>query len=91
MAKGRRPEFSGDPQIDKLVSIVMNLAAEVSVLRERLDTIERIAAERELFTGADIDDFVITPVIDAQREKWRSAYLDRVLWAMREEIDQLTG
>jgi hypothetical protein len=30
-------------------------------------------------------------VIDAQREKWRSAYLDRVLWAMREEIDQLNG
>lgn len=90
IAKGRRPVFSGDPQVDKLVSITMNLVAEVSVLRDRLDTIERLAGERGVFTSADIEAFDVTPEIDAAREKWRAAYLDRVLWTMREEIDQLT-
>jgi len=91
IAKGRRPEFSGDPQVDKLVSITMNLVAELSVLRERLDTIERLAGQRGVFSSSDIEAFDITPEIDAEREKWRAAYLDRVLWAMRDEIDQLTG
>jgi hypothetical protein len=91
IARGSRPEFSSDPQVDKLVSIVMSLAAEVSVLRERMDTMERLGAARGAFTTAEIDAFDVTPEIDAEREKWRAAFLDRVLWAMREEIDQLTG
>ena len=70
IARGHRPEFSSDPQVDKLVSIVMNMAADMSVMRERMDTIERLAAERDLFSSADIDAFEITPEIDAEREKW---------------------
>lgn len=91
IAKGKRPEFARDPQVDKLVSIVMNLAGEVSVLRERMDTIERMADAKGLFSTADIDAFEVTPEIDAERETARAAYLDRVLWVMRDEIDQLTS
>lgn len=91
IAKGKRPVFARDPQVDKLVSVVMNLAAEVSVLRERVDTIERLADAKGLFSTADIDTFEVTPEIDAARETSRAAYLDRVLWVMRDEIDQLKG
>ena len=33
-AKGKRPVYFDDPQIDKLLGIVLALAGEVSVLRE---------------------------------------------------------
>ena len=91
VAKGKRPVFSSDPQIDKLVSIIMSLAGELSVVRERLDTVERLAADRGLFTSEDIDAFEVDAGVDADREAWRAAFLDRVLWVMREEIDQLNA
>ena len=45
-AKGKKPTFFADPQVDKLMAIVMALAGEVSVLRERLDTVERLAESK---------------------------------------------
>ena len=41
-AKGQRPTFFDDPDTDKLVSMLMGLAGEVSVMRDRMDTIERL-------------------------------------------------
>ena len=45
-ARGRRPYFFDDPNIDKLLAMIMALAGEVSVLPERLDTHEMLAAEK---------------------------------------------
>ena len=56
-AKGRRPFFFEDPNTDKLLSMVAALAGEVAVLRQRLDTHERIAELRQLFTIEDIETF----------------------------------
>jgi hypothetical protein len=42
-AKGKRPVYFNDPENDKLLAITMAVAGELSVLRERLDTIERLA------------------------------------------------
>jgi hypothetical protein len=91
VGKGKRPVFSSDPQIDKLVSIVMSLAGELSVVRERLDTVERLAAAKGLFTSEEIDGFDIDAATDAERETWRAQFLERILWVMREEIDQLNA
>ena len=88
VAKGKRPVFASDPQIDKLVAMIMALAGELSVVRERLDTIERLAARKGVLTSADIDAFEVDDDIDAEREQWRTAFLDRVLWALQEELDQ---
>ena len=41
-AKGKRPSYFEDPAIDRTLSIVMAIAGEVAVLRERMDTIEQI-------------------------------------------------
>jgi hypothetical protein len=87
--KGRRPDFASDPQSDRILSVVMALATEVSVLRDRLDTVERLAGRHGLFTAADVDDFVVDEEIYAARERRRVEYLDRILWIMREEISQL--
>lgn len=88
VAKGKRPRFARDPETDKLFSMVMNLAAEISVLRERLDTVERVAQARGLFTQTEIETFKLDETIDAARERLRADLLDRVLWIMQEELDR---
>ena len=89
IAKGKRPVFASDPQIDKLVSMIAALAGELSVVRERLDTIERLAEAKGVLTTADIEGFEADERIDAEREQWRAAFLDRVLWTLRAERDRL--
>ncbi|MFC3228129.1 hypothetical protein ACFOGJ_12860 [Marinibaculum pumilum] len=79
-AKGRRPSFAPDPNTDRLVSMLMALAGEVWVLRERLDTAERLLADSGALPAGAIDAFRPAPDLAAEREAARAAYLDRILW-----------
>ena len=85
-AKGKRPTFFDDPQIDKVVGIVIALAGEVSVLRERIDTIECIAAAKGLFTQDDIEAYRPDESVAAARDK-RAEYIERVLRVVHEELE----
>ena len=86
-AKGKRPAFFDDPQIDKVMGIVTALAGEVSVLRERIDTIERLAAGKGLFTTEDVDAYRPDDSVANQREQWRSEYIERVLRVVHQELE----
>lgn len=88
-AKGKRPIYLGDPQIDKLLAIVMALVGEVSVLRERLDTCERLLEEKSIITLAEIEAYQPSDGVSQAREQWRKEYLERVLQILQEEVDAL--
>ena len=77
-AKGRRPFFMRDPDVDRLLAIVTALTAELSVVRERLDTAERLAVQGLPATPATIEAYEPEPAVEAEREAIRSAMLDRV-------------
>ena len=77
-AKGRRPFFMTDPDVDRLLAIVTALTAELSVVRERLDTAERLAERGLPATPANIEAYEPEPVVETAREAVRSAMLDRV-------------
>ena len=87
-AKGKRPTFFNDPQIDTVMGIVMALAGEVSVLRERLDSVERLAAAKGLFTQHDIEAYRPDDAVMAERERWRAEYLERVLRVVHQELEE---
>lgn len=87
-AKGKRPAFSDDPQVDRLVAMVMALAGEVSVLRERLDTVERLLADTGALPADAIEAYEPSDAVLEEREQWRAAYLDRVLWIVRAGLDE---
>ena len=53
--KGGRPDFLGSPHEEKMLSMLMALVAEVSVVRERLDTVERLLEEKGTISRADIE------------------------------------
>ena len=86
-AKGKKPTFFADPQVDKLMAIVMALAGEVSVLRERLDTVERLAENKGLLSRQEIEAYRPHSQAAEEREQWRTEYLRRVLRVVREELE----
>lgn len=88
-AKGRRPWFFANPEVDQLLAMLMAVATELAATRERLDTVERIAASRNLFSSGDIDAFRPDQPTEEWREEWRSRFLDRVMRILAEELDDI--
>jgi hypothetical protein len=86
-AKGRRPTYADDPTVDKLLAMVMALAAEVSTLRERLDTIERLCSAKGFFTTGEIESFTLDEKAKQERDAMRAAFLDRILRIVSEELE----
>lgn len=56
-AKGKRPYYFSNPDVDKLLSMVMALTGELAIARDRIDTLERVAATKGLFSSEDIENF----------------------------------
>ncbi len=88
-AKGERPENFSDPAIDKLVGITLSLASELSVLRERVDTLERLIERHGILKRSDIDGFEPSEAERAERTQARSEFVDRILLVVHRELDEL--
>lgn len=84
-ARGARPYYFENPDIDRLMTIVMSVLEEVSVTRERLDTIERLLDAKGTISRADIDSYVPGEAADEERETMRQQLLARVLRIAIEE------
>lgn len=89
-AKGRRPYFFDDPNIDKLLAMIMALTGEVSVIRERLDTHERLAEKKKFPTSDNIEGYKPSEAVEQWRVQWRADYIARILRIVQVELDQLT-
>jgi hypothetical protein len=88
-AKGKRPAYFDDPAIDRLLSIAMALAAELSVTRERLDTLERLLEARGGPTQAEIEAF--RPDRDAAYRRGLATreYVARILRGVQQDMEAL--
>ncbi len=78
IAKGRRPEFYEDPAIDQLFAIVTALTAEISVLFDRLDTLERLLAASGSVTAQALEAYVPDEAAATLRAERRDELLRRV-------------
>lgn len=88
-SKGRRPFFMKDPDVDRLLAIVTALTAEFSVIRDRLDTAERLAAQGLPATPENIEAYQPDSQVEAAREALRTAMLDRVFRILAAPRDDL--
>jgi len=88
-AKGKRPHYFGDPAIDRTLSIVMALVGEVSVLRERLDTVERLLEAKGTISRADIEAY--TPDRDAGFERGLATreFITRIMRGVQQDMEAL--
>jgi hypothetical protein len=86
VAKGKQPRFHEDRAIDQLMAMITALTAEVSILRDRLDTHERLADARKLFGREDVDAFIPDAAVMAERSAQRQRLLRKVFRVLREDL-----
>ena len=88
-ASGKRLYFFDNPDIDRLIAIVLAMAGELAVARERLDTVERLLARKGTLSRADIDEFRPSSVETAERGRWHLEYLARIFRVLQQEQELL--
>jgi len=86
MSDKKDVHFFSDPDVDRLLSMVIALAGEVSVLRDRLDTHEKLAEQGTLPTAEQVEAYEASPELAAEREQWRNRYLRRVMANLSDEM-----
>ena len=88
--KGRRPQFHDDLAMDNTHGMIMALAAELAVLHDRLDSMERVAAAKGIVLSEEIDNFEPDAEALVAREDWRRALLRRMFYVLREQVDDVS-
>ena len=88
-AKGRRPAYFDDPAVDQVLSIVMGLASEVSVLRERNDTLERLLEEHGLLCRSEIEGYVPDKTAAQERGEATMAYIARIMRGPQQAVEAM--
>ncbi len=83
-AKGKRPHFL-EPQTETVLAITMAVIQELSVTRERLDTLERVLMAGGALSPEAIDAYRPTPAAAAERGLATQEYINRVLRIMQQE------
>ncbi len=73
-----RPKYLGSADADKAVMMMLALAAEVSALRERVDTHERLAEGNHLPATPSVEAYVPTEAVAAARASARRSMIDRI-------------
>lgn len=87
-AKGKRPKFYNVEGLDEAMSMILVLASEFSVMRDRLDSFEIIAAKKGLILGDEIDKFEPDEATIALRDARRKALLDRLYYLTLKKADE---
>jgi len=88
-AKGKRPQYFEDPAIDRTLSILMALIGEVSVMRERLDTIERLLEDKDTISRADIENYEPDTKAGRERGMLTKEYIARVMRGVQQDMEAL--
>ena len=88
-AKGKRPEYFDEPGLDRLYSVVFALAAEVSALRERLDTVERLLEAEGTIDREDIETFALDRDQAEERGLATRAYVARIMRGFQQELEAM--
>lgn len=87
---GERPCFFDDPAIDQLLGMMLALSAELSVARDRLDSVERLLESKGLLAAGEIEGYRPDAQVAGERKRRHEEYLQRILRIVREERQRLT-
>lgn len=87
--KGKRPYFFDDPAVERVLNITMAVSMELAVVRERVDTLERLLEEKGIMTREEINNY--TPAnkqIETERQQWHSEYISRILRVIQQSMEE---
>ena len=80
--RGRRYNFFKDPDSDQLLSMLLATLSELSVTRERLFAIERLAEEKGLFTSEELEAYKFSAEEEDALGKSQSDLLKEVFYSL---------
>jgi hypothetical protein len=86
---GKRPDFHDAKAVDRLITMVLTLAQELSVLRDRVDTMERLGAAAGWLAPGAIEAYDPPTEVRASREARREAEIERLFYALRQDLFDL--
>ena len=90
-ARGKRPQFYAAPGLDEAMSMIMVLASELSVVRDRLDTVEKVAAAKGVMLDTDIEEFAPDQATLEAREVRRQDFLARLFYLARKQAAEVAS
>ncbi len=86
-AKGPKPRYFADPATDKLLTMVLELMQELSVARDRIDTLERLLDAAGVISRSDVETYLPDRAVNAERAARRGVMLSRVFRASEKELE----
>ena len=84
--KGKKPAYFADPATDKLLQMVITLAGELSMTRDRLDLVERLTTP----PGA-VEAMALPAEAVTQRDASRADFVARVLRVLNQDLEEITN
>jgi len=84
-ARGRRPHFFDDPAVDQMMSIVLEVIQELSVLYDRVDAMQRLLDQKGVLPSSELENYRPDAAVESQRQRRREEYLQRVFRVVRRE------
>lgn len=88
-AKGKRPFFLESADNERLLNILLVVVQELAVTRERMDTLERLLAQKGVISAADIEGFAPTKAEADARGAWTQEYIARVFRILQQDKEAL--
>lgn len=88
-SQGKRPQYLDTPNHDHLLSMVMTLAAELAVARERADTLERLLEERGVVTQGDVEGYIPDREAERQRQLKHMQFNARLFRSQKQHVEAM--
>jgi hypothetical protein len=89
--RGARPVYLGDADGERLLSMTLALAAELSVLAEELDTLREVVVRARLLDRDALEQFLPDEATATRRAERRRALIRRMLRIVLEDLDGPAG
>jgi hypothetical protein len=87
-ARGKRPQFYDTAGLDQAMSMIMVLANELCVVRDRLDSAERVAKASGLDLATGIETLEFDQAALEEREERRQEFLRRLFYVQLKDADE---
>lgn len=81
--------MAGDTE--RVLDIVMAVAQELAVARERIDTLERLLARHGVVQRHEIETYAPDPQAAGERGLWLQEYLARILRIVQQEGEAIAA
>ena len=80
-----RPVYLDNPLLDRMMSVILDLATQLYVLQDRLAVVETFLEERQVVSRAQLDTWEPTPEQRSELRRRRDEFVASILRGLAED------